>query len=120
MFNGFHHLFNHRLLILSVTCKSTDPAHFFLRIYLKQHEHRNDNFELFKSQVDIRNPLRYLIRLKYFDYSIGFFICSISSFSPTDISRSDCVHEQVAKQITNVRFTNTLCYNLLYIYGVFF
>jgi len=26
--------------------------------------------------------------------------------APTDRSRSDCVHEQVAKRIANVRFTN--------------
>ena len=31
---GFHHPFNYCLLILSVTCKSTDSAHFILRIYL--------------------------------------------------------------------------------------
>ena len=33
-------------------------------------------------------------------------LCQWELKAPTDRSRSDCVHEQVAKRIANVRFTN--------------
>ena len=36
----------------------------------------------------------------------GGCLCQWELKAPTDRSRSDCVHEQVAKQIANVRFTS--------------
>ena len=36
----------------------------------------------------------------------GGCLCQWELKAPTDRSRSDCVHEQVAKRIANVRFTN--------------
>ena len=41
--------------------------------------------------------------------------CQWELKAPTDRSQSDCVHEQVAKRIANVRFTikmSTLCLNI--------
>ena len=35
----------------------------------------------------------------------GGCLCQWELKAPTDRSRSDCVHEQVAKRIANVRFT---------------
>ena len=37
----------------------------------------------------------------------GGCLCQWELKAPTDRSRSDCVHEQVAKRIANVRFTNS-------------
>ena len=84
MLNDIHHPFKHCLLILSVTCKSTDSAHFVLRIRLMQFHHCNDNlffhlsFPICARQKSARiEPLT----SKYFNYSIGLLVCSISCFS---------------------------------------
>ena len=45
----------------------------------------------------------------------GGCLCQWELKAPTDRSRSDCVHEQVAKRIANVRFT--LLQNHIQIYG---
>ena len=39
----------------------------------------------------------------------GGCLCQWELKAPTDRSRSDCVHEQVAKRIANVRFTKAFC-----------
>ena len=36
---------------------------------------------------------------------VSFLYLNADKHSPTDRSQSDCVHEQVAKRIANVRFT---------------
>ena len=45
----------------------------------------------------------------------GGCLCQWELKAPTDRSRSDCVHEQVAKRIANVRFTVQFDFDLLFI-----
>ena len=43
----------------------------------------------------------------------GGCLCQWELKAPTDRSRSDCVHEQVAKRIANVRFTKNFALRLV-------